>query len=46
VKNGIAEAKLVAWGAFTVAAVADSEATRLELDLGTLPDAPDWFKSW
>ena len=43
--NGIAELNLKAWGAFTVGAVADDGATKLELDLSQLPTAPADFKS-
>jgi pYEATS domain-containing protein involved in immunity len=45
VENGIAVLTVVAWGAFTVGAMADGGATRLELDLAENPDAPDDFKS-
>lgn len=42
-----AEAKLelIAWGAFTVGAEADNGATKLELDLAELAEAPLLFKS-
>jgi len=42
--NGKAELTLVAWGAFTVGAIADSGATELELDLADLEDAPQEFR--
>ncbi len=45
VVNGIAKLRISAWGAFTVGAVADGGATRLELDLAALPDAPKEFTS-
>lgn len=45
VENGVASLTLVAWGAFTVGAVADNGATRLELDLAEHPDATADFKS-
>lgn len=45
VENGVASLTLVAWGAFTVGAVADNGATRLELDLANHPDATADFKS-
>jgi len=43
-ENGVAELKLIAWGAFTVGAEADNGSTRLELDLAKLHDAPEQFK--
>lgn len=43
--NGIAELQVVAWGAFTVGALADNGQTRLELDLGELPNAPPEFRA-
>lgn len=43
--NGVAELKLQAWGAFTVGVEADNGSTKLELDLATIPNAPDLFKS-
>jgi hypothetical protein len=43
--NGTAELNLKAWGAFTVGAVADDGATKLELDLSQIPSAPADFKS-
>ena len=44
VENGCAALELEAVaGAFTVSAVADGHRTRLELDLATLPSAPDSF---
>jgi hypothetical protein len=39
-----AELRVSAWGAFTVGASADGGATRLELDLSELPDAPLKFR--
>jgi hypothetical protein len=45
VENGIASLTLVAWGAFTVGALADNGATQLELDLATHPDATLDFRS-
>lgn len=42
-KDGVAELTLTAWGAFTVGAIADSGATRLELDLAEIPGAPKKF---
>ncbi|MBX7044199.1 MAG: hypothetical protein K1X86_00050 [Ignavibacteria bacterium] len=44
VKNGKANLKIYAYGAFTVGAVADKGATKLELDLAELPNAPKEFK--
>lgn len=43
--NGNAELNLTAWGAFTVGAIADNGATRLELDLSELKDAPFDFRN-
>ncbi|MBT0666024.1 hypothetical protein KI809_17060 [Geobacter pelophilus] len=43
-QDGIAELYLKAWGAFTVGVLADEGATRLELDLAELPDAPYKFR--
>jgi hypothetical protein len=43
--NGKAELNLVAWGAFTVGALADNGATKLELDLSELETAPVEFRS-
>ena len=43
--NGRAVLERLAWGAFTVGAEADHGATRLELDLSTLDDAPPLFRS-
>ncbi len=43
--NGVASLRLSAWGAFTVGAVTDDGATRLELDLASLSDAPTEFTS-
>ena len=45
VENGVASLTVIAWGAFTAGAEADSGATRLELDLAENPDAPDTFAS-
>lgn len=45
VQNGRAEISLLAWGAFTVGAVADDGSTRLELDLAELPGVPEPFRS-
>jgi hypothetical protein len=42
--NGKAENKLISYGAFTVGVEADNGATRLELDLAELPDAPRIFR--
>ncbi len=42
-KDGVAELTLTAWGAFTVGAIADDGATRLELDLAEIPGAPKKF---
>ncbi|HMV10883.1 MAG TPA: hypothetical protein PK325_03085 [Cyclobacteriaceae bacterium] len=44
VVNGMAKLRLVAWGAFTVGVETDNGANQLELDLATLPDAPQRFK--
>jgi hypothetical protein len=44
VRESKATLRLSAWGAFTVGAIADEGATRLELDLATLPDAPKEFR--
>ncbi len=41
---GIAELSLLAYGAFTVGAIADNGNTVLELDLAELPHAPEEFK--
>jgi len=43
--NSVAELDIVAWGAFTVGALADDGQTRLELDLSGLPDAPPEFRA-
>jgi hypothetical protein len=43
--GGIARLDLIAWGAFTVGAVADGGATRLELDLADLAEAPEPFRA-
>lgn len=45
VSDGVATIERVAYGAFTVGAEADDGATRLELDLAELPEAPEPFKS-
>jgi len=44
-KDNVAQESLGAYGAFTIGAEADGGATRLELDLATLPDAPAKFRS-
>jgi pYEATS domain-containing protein involved in immunity len=43
--NSVAVLDIVAWGAFTVGALADNGQTRLELDLSELPDAPPGFRA-
>jgi len=43
--NSVAALDIVAWGAFTVGALADDGQTRLELDLSGLPDAPPEFRA-
>lgn len=43
--NGVAELDVTAWGAFTVGARADGNATELELDLADLPSAPEEFRA-
>ena len=43
-QDGVAELTLTAWGAFTVGAIADDGATRLELDLAEIPSAPKKFR--
>jgi hypothetical protein len=45
VTDGVAALTVLAWGAFTAGAEADGGATHLELDLATLPDAPQKFRS-
>lgn len=45
VLNGVAELKTKAWGAFTVGAVADGGASKLELDLKGLPGTFEPFNS-
>lgn len=45
VVEGAAMIERIAYGAFTVGAEADGGATRLELDLVDLPDAPELFRS-
>lgn len=42
--SGVATLELIVWGSFTVGAVTDDEATRLELDLAELPGVPDYFR--
>ena len=42
-RRGIARLSVIAWGAFTVGAVTDEGETRLELDLATVPNRPQWF---
>jgi hypothetical protein len=44
VAKGVATLELRVYGAFTVGAEADEEATRLELDLATLENAPREFR--
>lgn len=44
VENNRAELELVSWGAFTVGAECDGGATKLELDLAALRNAPKKFK--
>jgi hypothetical protein len=44
VTDGVATLVLAAWGAFTVGAECDNNSTKLELDLGTVPGAPDLFR--
>lgn len=44
VAKGVATLELRVYGAFTVGAEADDGATRLELDLATLEDAPQEFR--
>jgi hypothetical protein len=43
--GGVAELTLLAWGGFTVGAVADGGRTLLELDLAALETAPALFRS-
>lgn len=43
--DGTAQLAIIAWGAFTVGALADDGATRLELDLADHKDAKEPFKS-
>lgn len=43
--DGVARLNLTAWGAFTVGALADGGATKLELDLAKHPDADAEFKA-
>lgn len=45
VENGVATLTIVAYGAFTVGAEADSGKTRLGLDPARNPDAPEDFKA-
>ena len=42
--DGAATLTVLAWGAFTVGAIADEGQTRLELDLAELPNAPTDFR--
>lgn len=42
--DGVAETRIIAAGAFTVGAVVEGDGTRLELDLGKLPNIPAKFK--
>jgi hypothetical protein len=42
-QDGVASLQMIAWGAFTVGAVVTQDATRLELDLATVPEAPKAF---
>lgn len=44
-KNGVAELRLKAWGAFTVGVLTDDNKTKLELDLSELENAPMEFRS-
>ncbi|MFN7924435.1 MAG: pYEATS domain-containing protein [Bryobacteraceae bacterium] len=44
VRDGKAVLQFGTWGAFTVSAVADDGRTRLELNLASLPDAPERFR--
>ena len=43
-REGKAGLEIVAWGAFTVGAECDGGETKLELDLATVPDAPEMFR--
>jgi hypothetical protein len=43
VKNGVAQATIVSWGAFTIGAEADAGATKLELDLMDVNGGTDKF---
>lgn len=43
--DGTATLTIVAWGAFTVGALADAGKTKLELDLAAHPEAPEPFRS-
>jgi hypothetical protein len=45
VKEGIATLKLFSYGSFTVGAFTDWGKTELELDLATLEDVSDYFKT-
>lgn len=42
--NGVAKLSLISYGAFTVGVECDGGATRLEIDLSELKDAPQLFK--
>jgi len=43
VQNGVATLAVASWGAFTVGVLADNGETKLELDLSSVPNAPeDW----
>ena len=44
VRNGVARESIWSYGAFTVGAETDGGATKLELDLAELPDAPKEFR--
>jgi hypothetical protein len=45
VVDGRAHLSVLSWGAFTVGVLADNGATRLELDLSTLPEADEPWRS-
>jgi hypothetical protein len=45
VAGGVARLRLASWGAFTVGALCDGGATKLELDLAEHPDAQEPWKS-
>ena len=42
--SGVAQLRLICWGAFTVGAEADEGLTKLELDLAEVEDAPSEFR--